>query len=177
MLGVFVKPLLASVGVEVIELSLIFTGSARLFGRSRSHRQAAHRVWGGFGHGRRLGTAAPALGCLVEVRRRILVKLLVAVIAAKIICFPFVVAGETCGLSLGFVHFVAAHRVFGPDGLGGRSLVSGRTAASLFGGAWFGGIALGVFFKVLFASRRAEIIGLVFMGGLEPGSFGLAFIH
>ena len=111
MFGVFVKPLLASVGVEVIELSLIFTGSARLFGRSRRHRQAAHRVLRRFGHNRRLGTPALTLGFLVKKTLRIFVKLLIAVIAAKIISFPIIIAGETCGLSLGLVHFVAAHRV------------------------------------------------------------------
>ena len=93
MLGVFVKPLLASVGVEVIELSLIFTGSARLFGRSRRNWQTAHRVLHRFGHDRRLGTTATTLGFLVKVTLRIFVKLLITAIAAKIISLPFINAG------------------------------------------------------------------------------------
>jgi hypothetical protein len=92
-LGVFVKPLLAAIGVKVIELSLVFAGSARLFGRSRRNWQAAHRVYHRFGHLRRLGTAAPSLGFLVQVTLRVFVKLLIAAIAAKIISFPFINAG------------------------------------------------------------------------------------
>jgi hypothetical protein len=92
-LGIFVKPLLASVGVKVIELSLVFAGSASLFGRSCSNGQAAHRVFHRFGHDRRRGTAAPPLGFPVEVTLRIFVKLPIAAIAAKIIGFPLIIAG------------------------------------------------------------------------------------
>ena len=72
---------------------------------------------------------------------------------------------------------MAANRVFGLDRPSLLSLITGRTAGSFRGPAGFCGIALGIFFKVLFASRGAEIIGLVFMSALEAGSLGLAFIH
>jgi hypothetical protein len=93
MFGVFVKPLLAAVGVKIIEPSLVFAGSACLLGRSRRHWQAAYRVLRGFGHDRRLGTAGPALGFRLQVTLRILVKLLIAAKAAKIISFSFINAG------------------------------------------------------------------------------------
>ena len=93
MLGVLVKSFLAAIGVEIINLALVFAGPARLFGLSRRHWQTARRVLGHLGFDRDLDPAASALGFLVKVTIRIFVKLLIAVIAIKIISFSLINAG------------------------------------------------------------------------------------
>ncbi len=82
-MGVLVKPLLAAIGVKIIHLALVLAGSAGLLGRLLCHFQAAYRVFDVFCRGLGLGNALLSLGFLVHIARRILVKLLIAVISCK----------------------------------------------------------------------------------------------
>lgn len=104
-LGVFVKPLLASIGVKIIGFALILAGSASLSSRLLSHRQAACRVLGHFWCGRGLGGAYLRLVSRARVwfgrkALRPLVKLLLARIRAEIIGLVFISAQEAGSLCL-----------------------------------------------------------------------------
>ncbi len=98
MLGVFVKPFFAAISVKIIDLSLVFAGPARLFGRSRCNWQAARRVY--CHAGREVSLVGTGSALNRPCRRfgketlRIFVELLIAGERAEVIGFPFIVAGE-----------------------------------------------------------------------------------